>query len=84
MGMPGIIYEISKIIQFILIIILLFYFILYESQQVISNIDPCMKCMTFHVQLLKCYTIMASCNVAQGKGSHLTLKVQHKSSFNLH
>ena len=39
MGMPGIIYEISKIIQFILIFILLFYFILYEIQQVISNID---------------------------------------------
>ena len=39
MGIAGIIYEISKIFQFILIIILLFYFILYEIQQVISNID---------------------------------------------
>ena len=38
MAMPGIIYEISKIIQFILIF-------MYEIQQVISNID------TFHVQL---------------------------------
>ena len=39
MGRPRIIYEIIKIFQFIVIIILLFYFILYEIQQLISNID---------------------------------------------
>ena len=39
MGKPRIIYEIIKTFQFILIIILLFYFILYEIQQLISNID---------------------------------------------
>ena len=38
MGMSGIIYEIIEIIQFIVIIIL-FYFILYGIQQLISNID---------------------------------------------
>ena len=39
MGRPGIIYEIIKTFPFIVIIILLFYFILYEIQQLISNID---------------------------------------------
>ena len=39
MGRPRIIYEIIKIFQFILIIILIFYFILYEIQQLISSID---------------------------------------------
>ena len=39
MRRPRIIYEIIKIIQFIVIIILLVYFILYEIQQLISNID---------------------------------------------
>ena len=39
MGWSRIIYEIIKIVQFIVIIILLFYFILYEIQQLISNID---------------------------------------------
>ena len=43
-----------KIFQFILIIIL---FILYEIQQLISNVDSWMECMTFHVQLLSCYTM---------------------------
>ena len=42
MAMPGIICEIIKIIQFIVIIILLFYFILYEMQQLISKIDSWM------------------------------------------
>ena len=55
MGMSGIFYGNTKIIQFIVIIILLFYFILYEIQQLISNIDSQMKCMTFHVQLSKFY-----------------------------
>ena len=35
MGRPRIIYEIIKIFQFIVIIILSFYFILYEIQQLI-------------------------------------------------
>ena len=39
MGRLRIIYEIIKIIQFIVIINLLFYCILYEIQQLISNID---------------------------------------------
>ena len=39
MRRPRIIYEIIKIIQYIVIIILLFYFILYEIQQLTSNID---------------------------------------------
>ena len=39
MGRPRITYEIIKIFQFIVIIILLLYFILYEIQQLISNID---------------------------------------------
>ena len=39
MEMSGIIYEIIKITQFMVIIILLFYFILYEIQQLISNKD---------------------------------------------
>ena len=55
---PRIIYEIIKIIQFIIIIILLCYFILYEIQQLISNIDSWMEYMTFCAQPLKCYTIM--------------------------
>ena len=55
MGMSRIIYEIIKIIQCIVIIILSFYFISYEIQQLISNIDSRMKCMTFHVQLLVLY-----------------------------
>ena len=57
MGRPGIIYEIIKIIQFIVIIILLFYFIFYEIQHLISNIDSLIECMTFHVQLLNGYSI---------------------------
>ena len=39
MRRPRIFYGNIKIIQFIVIIILLFYFILYEIQQLISNID---------------------------------------------
>ena len=39
MGRPRIFYGNIKIIQFIVIIILFFYFILYEIQQLISNID---------------------------------------------
>ena len=39
MGRPRIIYEIIKIFQFIVVIILLFYFILYRIQQLFSNID---------------------------------------------
>ena len=39
MGRPRIIYEIIKIFQFIVIIILLFYFILYKVQHLFSNID---------------------------------------------
>ena len=39
MGMPDIFYGNIEIIQFSVIIILLFYFILYEIQQLISNID---------------------------------------------
>ena len=39
MGRPRLIYEFIKIFQFIVIIILIFYFILYEIQQLISNID---------------------------------------------
>ena len=58
MGRPRIIYEIIKIFQFIVIIILLFYITLYEIQQLIYNIDSWMECMTFHVQVLKCHTIM--------------------------
>ena len=38
MGGPRIIYEIVKIFQFI-VIILLFYFILYKIQQLFSNMD---------------------------------------------
>ena len=57
MGRPRITYEIIKIFQFIVIIILLFYFVLYEIQQLISNIDFRMKHMTFHVQLLKFLTM---------------------------
>ena len=30
---------------------------MYEIQQLISNIDSWMECMTFHVQLLNCYTM---------------------------
>ena len=66
MGRPRVIYEIIKIFQFIVIIILLFYLILYEIQHLISNIESSMECMTFH-QLLKCYAIMPSCHVAWGK-----------------
>ena len=43
--------------QFILIIILINLFLLYEIQQLISNIDPWMEHMTFHVQLLNYYTM---------------------------
>ena len=57
MERPRIFYEIIKIFQFIVIIILLFIFILYEFQQLISNINSWMKHMTFHVQLLKCLTM---------------------------
>ena len=39
MGRPRTIYEIIKIFQFIVIIILSFYFILYKIQQLFSNID---------------------------------------------
>ena len=46
-----------KIFQFILIIILIVLFLLYEIQQLISNIESWMECMTFHVQLLNCYTM---------------------------
>ena len=67
MGRPRIIYEIITIIQIIAIIILLFYFILYEIQQQISNIDSWMNCMTFYVQHLKYYTIMPACHVAWSK-----------------
>ena len=67
MERPRIIYEIIKIFQFIVIIILLYYFILYEIQQLISNIDSWMECITFHVQLLKGYPIIPSCHVVWGK-----------------
>ena len=46
-----------KIFQFILIIILIILFLLYEIQQLISNIDSWMEHMTFYVQLLNCYTM---------------------------
>ena len=46
-----------KVFQFILIIILIILFLLYEIQQLISNIDSWRECMTFHVQLLNCYTM---------------------------
>ena len=39
MERPRMIYEIIKIFHFIVIISLLFYFILYESQQLFSSID---------------------------------------------
>ena len=39
MRRPRIFYGDIKIIQFIVIIILVFYFVLYEIQQLISNID---------------------------------------------
>ena len=73
MERPRKIYRIIKIFQFIVIIILLFYFILYEMQQLISNIHSWMECMTFHVQLLKCHTIIQSCYVAWGKENNLIL-----------
>ena len=46
-----------EIFEFISIIILIILFLLYEIQQLISNIDSWMECMTFHVQLLNCYII---------------------------
>ena len=58
MGWLRIIYGSIKIFQFILIIILIILFLLYEIQQLISNIDSCMEYMTFHVQLLNCYTMV--------------------------
>ena len=67
MGRPRIIYKIIKIFQFIVIIIFLFYAILHEIQQLISNIDFWMKHMTFHVQLLKCLPIKKGGHVACGK-----------------
>ena len=36
--------------EFILKFILIILFILYEIQQLISNTDSWMECMTFHVQ----------------------------------
>ena len=39
MGRPRIIYEIIEIFKFFVIIILLFYFKLFETQQLIPNID---------------------------------------------
>ena len=39
MGSPGIFYGSIKIFEFILIIILIILFLLYEIQQLISNID---------------------------------------------
>ena len=46
-----------EIFQFILIFILIILFILYDIQQIISNIDSWMECMTFHIQILNCYTM---------------------------
>ena len=40
-----------------LIIVSIILFLLYEIQQLISNIDSWMECMTFHVQLLNCYAM---------------------------
>ena len=74
-----------------------------EIQQLISNVGSWKTHMTFHVQLLKYFTIMQGTmwhkvrqnNFARGtlghvtehgqvKGIHMTLNVQHESSFNLH
>ena len=73
-----------------------------EIQQLILNTDSCMTHVTFHVQLLKWFTIMEGTmwhvvrqnNFAHGtlghaiehgqvKGSHMTLNVQHQSTFKL-
>ena len=55
-----------------------------------------MKHMTFHVQLLKCLTMRSEKIIfahgtlghaienGQVKGSHMTLNVQHESSYKLH
>ena len=45
------------IFEFILKIILIILFLLYEFQQLISHIDSWMEHMTFHVQLLNYYSI---------------------------
>ena len=45
------------IIGFILKIILIILFLLCEIQDLISNIDSWMECITFHVQLLNYYII---------------------------
>ena len=57
MGMLRIFYGSMEIFAFILKIILIILFLLYEIQQLISNIDSWIECMTFHVQLLNYYTI---------------------------
>ena len=73
-----------------------------EIQQLILNTDSCMTHMTFHVQLLKWFTIMEgtmwhvvrqnsfahgtlghAIEHGQVKGSHMTLNVQHQSTFKL-
>ena len=74
-----------------------------EIQQLIFNIDSWMTHMTFHVQLLKYFTIMEgtmwhevrqkkivhgtlghAIEHGQVKGSHMTVNVQHESSFKFH
>ena len=57
MGMLRIFYGSMEIFAFILKIILIILFLLYEIQPLISNIDSWMECMTIHVQLLNYYTI---------------------------
>ena len=67
MGRPRIIYKIIKIIQYIKL--LFYYFILYcmETQQLFFIIDSLIEHMTFHVQFIKCHTIMSAYHVTCGK-----------------
>ena len=71
MGRLGIIYGSKGIFEFILKIIFIILFILYEIQQLISNTDSWMECMTIHVQLLNCYTMLwdgEPCNIGGNIG----------------
>ena len=77
MGMPRIIYKIIKIFQHVVIIILLFYVILYGNSTT-----------KFQYRLLNEThahgTLGHAIEHGQVKGSHMTLNIQHKSSFKLH
>ena len=67
MERPRIIYKIIKIIQYIVLIILLFYVILYRNSATNLQYNLLHETMTFHVQFIKCHTIMSAYHVTCGK-----------------